>query len=83
MTEQKIPALVDEDRENLDKLRARVYAAKIAFLNRSIFEEKEELSYEDLKAIAGDFIRANYGYQRKLYGKVRVKISVAKLLRSR
>lgn len=83
MTEEKNPAPVDEDRENLDKLRARVYAAKIAFLNRSIFEEKKELSYEDLKAIAGDFVRASYDYQKKLYGKVKLKISVAKLLRSR
>ena len=83
MTEEKTPTSVDGDRENLDKLRARVYAAKVAYLNRSMFEEKAELSYEDLRAIAQDFIRASYDYQKKLYGKVKVKISVAKLLRSR
>jgi hypothetical protein len=83
MTEEKSPDVVNKDRENLDKLRARVYAAKIAYLNRSGFEDKKELSYEELKVIAQDFIRASYDYQKKLYGKVRVKISVAKLLRSR
>jgi hypothetical protein len=83
MTEEKIPGAGDGDQVNLDKLRARVYAAKIAYLNRSSFEDKKELSYEDLRAIARDFIRASYDYQKKLYGKVRVKISVAKLLRSR
>ena len=83
MTEEKIPAPVDQGRENLDKLRARVYAAKVAYLNRSPFGEKKELSFEDLKAIAQEFISASYDYQKKLYGKVRVKISVAKLLRSR
>ncbi|MGC2330442.1 MAG: hypothetical protein WA581_03230 [Candidatus Acidiferrales bacterium] len=56
---------------------------EVAYLNRSMFEEKAELSYEDLRAIAQDFIRASYDYQKKLYGKVKVKISVAKLLRSR
>ena len=83
MTGKNIPTTGDSDQINLAKLRARVYAAKIAYLNRSIFEDKKELSYEDLKAIAQDFIRASYDYQRKVYGKVKVKISVAKLLRSR
>ena len=83
MTEEKIPGAGDSDQVNLDKLRARVHAAKIAYLNRSSFEDKKELSYEDLKAIAQDFIRASYDYQKKLYGNIRVKISVAKLLRQR
>jgi len=83
MSEEKGLPVVDEDREKLDRLRARVYAAKVAYLNRSAFDGKEEVSYEDLKAIAQDFIKASYDYQKKLYGKVKVKISAAKLLRSR
>jgi len=67
----------------LDRLRARVHAAKIAYLNRAPFEEKSELKYEDLKLIAEDFIKASYEQQKKLYGEVKVKISIAKLLRSR
>ena len=83
MAEEKSPVPIDEDRENLDKLRARVYAAKVAYLNRSAFGEKNELSYEDLKSIAQDFIQASYDYQKKIYGKVKARISVAKLLRKR
>ena len=83
MTDGKIPAAVDGDKENLERLRGRVYVAKIAYLNRADFEGKRELSYEDLKAVAQEFIRASYDYQKKLYGKVKVKISVAKLLRQR
>jgi hypothetical protein len=69
--------------ERLDQLRARVYAAKIAYLHRTSFEGKAELSYEDLKQIAVEFIRASYEFQKQKYGAVRVKISVAKLLRQR
>ncbi len=73
----------DPQRERLDQLRARVYAAKIAYLNRTSFEDKAELSYEDLKEIAQQFIRASYEVQKQKYGSVKAKISVAKLLRQR
>jgi uncharacterized protein (UPF0128 family) len=73
----------DLKQERLDQLRARVHAAKIAYLNRTSFEEKAELSYEDLKEIAQQFIRASYEVQRQKYGSVKVKISVAKFLRQR
>ena len=71
----------DEEHKRLDQLRARVYAAKIAYLNGTPFEDKTELSYEDLKKVAQQFIRASYELQKKKYGSVKVKISVAKLLR--
>ena len=71
------------DAEKLNRLRARVNAAKIAYLSRTPFEGLEELTYEVLRSIAQDFIKESYHQQRLLYGKVRVKISVAKLLRSR
>jgi hypothetical protein len=69
--------------EQLDRLRARVYAAKIAYLNRTSFGDKMELSYEDLKEIARQFIQASYEVQKQKFGSVKVKISVAKLLRQR
>jgi len=72
---------LEKEQDDLEKLRARVNAAKIAYLNRMPFEEKPELSYEDLKKIAQDFIRASYRFQKEKYGAVKVKISVAKLLR--
>jgi hypothetical protein len=75
--------VVGLDRESLDRLRARLYAAKIAYLNRTPFEDKLEVSYEDLREIAEQFIQASYEVQKQKYGSVRVKISVAKLLRQR
>jgi hypothetical protein len=70
-------------REQLDRLRARVHAAKTAYLNRIPFEGKAELTYEDLRKVAEDFIQASYEVQKRKFGSVKVKISVAKLLRQR
>jgi len=67
--------------ERLDQLRAKVNAAKIAFLNGTPFEGKEKLSYEDLKRVAQEFIQETYEFQKQKYGAIKVKISVAKLLR--
>lgn len=73
----------DPQQERLDRLRARVYAAKIAYLNRMSFEDKVEVSYEDLKEIAKQFIQASYEVQKQKFGAIKVRISVAKLLRQR
>ena len=70
-----------EHQERIEYLRARVYAAKIAYLNRAPFESIKEVSYEDLKSIAQEFIRATYEYQKLKYGSIKVRLSVAKLLR--
>ena len=72
---------LEEQQERIEQLRAKVNAAKVAFLNSTPFEDKEKISYEDLKRIAQEFIRATYDFQKKKYGTVKVKISVAKLLR--
>ena len=56
-------------------------AAKIAYLNKTPFGDKPELTYYDLKEITQQFIRASYEFQKMKYGAVKVKISVAKLLR--
>lgn len=69
-------------RIELNVLRAKVHAAKVAYLNRTPFQERE-VSFEDLKAIATEYIRKSYEYQKAVYGRVRVRISVAKLLRQR
>ena len=72
---------LEKQQERIDQLRAKVNAAKIAFLNGTPFEGKEKLSYEDLKKVAQDFIRATYEYQKQKYGAVKVRISVPKVLR--
>ena len=80
MSEKK-DANTDSQQSELDRLQARIYAAKMAYFHRTPFENKDEVSYEDLKSIAQDYIRANYTYQKSKYGEIRVRISVAKLLR--
>ncbi len=70
-----------EQQRKLEQLRARVNAAKIAYLNRAPFETMSEVSYDNLKTIAQEYIRANYDYQKKRYGSIQVRVSVAKLLR--
>ena len=72
---------LEKQQERIDQLRSKVNAAKIAFLNGTPFGEKEKISYEDLKKIAQEFIRATYDYQKEKYGAIKVRISVAKLLR--
>ncbi len=72
---------LEKQQERIDQLRSKVNAAKIAFLNGTPFGDKEKLSYEDLKKVAEEFIRATYDFQKQKYGAVKVKISVAKLLR--
>jgi hypothetical protein len=75
------------DQESLERmrtelllLRSRLRTAKIATRSGKLWEGKP-MSYEDLKALATDYIRASYQYQTLKFGKVRVKMSVAKLLR--
>ncbi len=72
---------LEQQQQNLEFLRARVNAAKIAYLNRTPFEKMPEVTYEDLKRIAQQFIRASHEYQKSKYGSVKVRISVPKLLR--
>jgi isocitrate lyase len=72
---------LEKQQEHIEQLRAKVNAAKIAFLNGTPFAGKERLSYEDLKKVAQEFIKATYDFQKQKYGAVKVKISVAKLLR--
>ena len=55
-------------------------AAKIAYLNRTPFGNRIP-EYEDVRKAAQEFIQSNYKYQKALYGRIKVKLSVANLLR--
>ena len=72
---------LEEQKRQLDLLHARVYAAKAAYLNRMPFEEMAEVSFDDLKAIAEQYIQASYDYQKQKYGSIKVRLSISKLLR--
>jgi hypothetical protein len=77
----EIPApTVEELRARFEAGQARLNAAKIAYLNRSDFDG-EPVSYEVLKRLAQETIKANYSLQTAIYGSVRLKLSVARLLR--
>lgn len=72
---------LQEQKEQLDLLHARVYAAKAAYFNRAPFEEMAEVTFDDLKAIVEQYIQASYDYQKLKYGSIKVRLSVSKLLR--
>jgi hypothetical protein len=71
---------LDEMKSRLELLENKVYAAKVAYLNRTSLDG-QEISYEALTAIAKEYIEASYALQRAKFGSVKVKMSVAKLLR--
>ena len=74
------PPTVAELQAKQELLRSKLNAVKIAYLNSSEFDGRP-VTYEDLKQVAQDLIRNNYALQRLLYGSVKMKLSVAKLLR--
>jgi hypothetical protein len=72
--------LVEAARKKFEVLQSRMNAAKVAHLNGTPLDG-HDVAYEDLKKIAEATIDANYELQRARYGSVRLKLSVAKLLR--
>jgi hypothetical protein len=54
--------------------------AKLAYFHRTSYKD-EEITYEVLKRYAESYIARNHEYQKTAYGKVRVKLTVARLLR--
>jgi hypothetical protein len=71
---------IDRMRNRLEMLEARLYAVKVAYLNRSPLEGRN-ISYEDMVAAAREYIQVSYALQKAKFGSVQVKMSVAKLLR--
>jgi hypothetical protein len=71
---------VEDLRQLLAQLQARLNAAKTAYLNRTTLDGNA-VTYEDVAAAAKDVIRANYRLQELQFGKVRLKLSVARLIR--
>ena len=64
----------------MEQKKAALAAMKIAYFNNAPFGESVP-NEDDLKRAAEEFILANYAYQRLLYGRVRIKLSTANLLR--
>lgn len=70
----------EELRARFETSQARLNAAMIAYLNGTPLNG-EQIDYEALKQIAQETIQANYALQMVTYGSIRLKLSVAKLLR--
>ena len=77
---RQIEPNVDQLQSRLEMLAFRIHAAKIAYLNRTPLDGKA-VSYEDLTAVARQYIQASHALQKVKFGSVKVKMSVAKLLR--
>ena len=73
--------IANELRARMELLQSKLHVAKIAYLNRTELDGKVP-EYEDVAAIAKSLISLNYQLQKELYGEVRLKLSVSKLLRA-
>jgi PAS domain-containing protein len=74
------PKKAEELRELMERKRSLLEAMRIAFLHRAPLNGKIP-DDEAVRHAARDFIDANYALQRTLFGRVRVKLSVPRLLR--
>jgi hypothetical protein len=54
--------------------------AKVAYFHRAEYQGKE-VTYDVLKGYAEQYISANYAYQKASFGRIRIKLSVARLMR--
>ena len=67
-------------REALDASELDFGNAKLAYFHAAPYKG-QNVTYEVLKHYAEIYIARNYDYQKGLFGRVRVKLAVAKLLR--
>jgi hypothetical protein len=54
--------------------------AKLAYFNAATYKD-QPIGYEELKQYAEAFIRANHTLQKAQFGKVHIRLDVARLLR--
>src|SRR5262249_4518303 len=80
MTHSKPVPEPNQLREAMEKKQSVLEATRLAYLHRTPIHG-EIPDYEALQRAATEFIEANYALQRALFGKVRVKLSVARRLR--
>ena len=80
---KKVPPTAEELenlKSSMDSTELDFANAKLAYYNRLEYKGKI-IAYEDLAKYAREFIAANYAYQKALYGKIRIKLSVPRLMR--
>ena len=67
-------------KEALDAAEFDFDNAKLAYFHRALYKG-QEVTYEVLKGFAESYIAKNYEYQKAAFGRVRIKLSAARLLR--
>jgi hypothetical protein len=77
---QQTPENVEDLTSRLAVLESKLHVAKIAYLNRTTLDGVE-ITYDELSKIAKDYIKVSYTIQKQKFGAVKLKLSVAKLLR--
>jgi hypothetical protein len=74
------PEQLGKLKEALDASELDLENAKVAFFHTASYKD-EDVSYEVLKRYAETYIANNYDYQKAAFGRVRIKLAVARLLR--
>lgn len=77
---QSNPVNVEALREENTRAEHELENAKLAYFNSAPYKD-EPIDFERLKGYAEAFIRSNHALQKALYGRVRVKLDVSRLLR--
>jgi hypothetical protein len=71
---------LEELRSRLDQFGSKLHAAKMAYLSRTTLDGKE-MTYEGLVAVATEYMQTSYALQKRRFGSIKVRLSIAKLLR--
>ena len=74
------PEGIESLREEMNASELEFDNAKLAYFKRLPYKDKE-ITYEVLKEYAENYIAKNHAFQKAQFGKVYVKLSVARLLR--
>lgn len=80
MKTQKTPAEIEALRDAMDTAETDFRNARIAFQAGTDYKG-EAVNYDVLRRYAELFVAANYEFQKARWGRVRVKLIVANLLR--
>jgi hypothetical protein len=74
------PEQLKQFQETLNRSESDLGNAKVAYFSRTDYKG-EAVSGERLRQYAQAYVDANHAYQRALYGKIRVRLDVSRLLR--
>lgn len=71
---------IEELQAQKDRAEHELENAKLAYFNKAPYKD-EQITYERLKEYAEAFIRATNAIQKARFGKIHVRLDVARLLR--